>query len=347
MPQTLPSSAREYAAAQRQEIGRALGGIAFAWDSMTDDLDASWTRVEPEVLAVMDRAQRRVVAGATRYVPEVLAETNPAALRRAPDYRFAAESIIGTAGDGLGTDTLAYEAVIHTKTAIKAGAPVELALTSGGKWLATAAGTMLSDTGRTVQKVGTNAHRVAGWVRMLNPPSCGRCVILAGKWYRANADFDRHPGCDCSAVPSAESDGQDWTVNPAEYLDQLDEKGLAKALGSKANAQAYRDGADLNQLINAYRKTGDVRPAQVFGRNVKITTEGTTTRGWAGRRLAQRGTTQEQAGFATRITRTGPEARAVMRTKARSPRVMPESLYRIATDREDAIRLLRAHGWIL
>src|SRR5690606_23965723 len=33
------------------------------------------------------------------------------------------------------------------------------------------------------------------YVRMLTPPSCSRCTVLAGRWYRKNAGFARHPGC--------------------------------------------------------------------------------------------------------------------------------------------------------
>lgn len=324
MAQTLPPSAREYATAQRREITAALEGAAWAWSSMTDDLDASWSRVGPEVLAVMDRAQRRIVAGSSRYIRQVLAESNPVALRQSPDYRFAADSIIGTAGDGLGTDTLAYEAVIHTKSAVKSGSSVEIALDSGGKWLSTAVGTLLSDTGRTVEKVESHARRSTTFVRMLNPPSCGRCVILAGQISHSQTAFLRHPGCDCRNIPASESVAGDLTTDPHEYLDSLHGDALAQALGSKANAQSWRDGADANQLVNAYRRSGDVRAAQVYGQRVKYTTEGVTRRGAAGRRM-------RAAGLDTR----------------RSPRLMPESIYAIAVDPADAQRLLRLYGWIL
>ena len=45
---------------------------------------------------------------------------------------------------------------------------------------------------------------------------------------------------------------------------------LAKVLGGRANARAYTDGADLNQLVNAQR---GIRTAQIDGRNIKYTTE--------------------------------------------------------------------------
>jgi len=80
----------------------------------------------------------------------------------------------------------------------------------------------------------------------------------------------------------------------------------------------------MNQLINAYRKSGGVSTAQVFGRTVKYTTEATTKRGLYGR-----------------------AARAVGRDPVRTPRLMPESCIALATSKADADRLLRLYGWIL
>ena len=54
----------------------------------------------------------------------------------------------------------------------------------------------------------------------------------------------------------------------------------------------------------------------------------------------------EQAGTAIRITRDGREVRSITRRRQQAPRLVPESIYQIATDREDAIRLLRLYGWI-
>jgi hypothetical protein len=76
---------------------------------------------------------------------------------------------------------------------------------------------------------------------------------------------------------------------------------------SKADEQAIRDGADLAQIVNAHRGM------TVAG----VTTEGTTRRGFAGRRLAGRA------------------------------RLMPERIYRESDSREQAIELLRQHGYIV
>lgn len=150
------------------------------------------------------------------------------------------------------------------------------------------------------------------YVRLLNPPSCPRCAILAGRIYRDLEAFQRHPGCDCVMVPV-----QDWesahdaglVSSPREAFD----KGLIRGL-SKADAQAIRDGADIAQVVNA---ASGMATADVFGRRVKATTSSTTKRSaW-------------RKANPTRLVR-----------------LRPESIYRFATDRDDAIRLLRLYGYL-
>ncbi|MBK6887020.1 MAG: hypothetical protein IPH03_11745 [Tetrasphaera sp.] len=43
---------------------------------------------------------------------------------------------------------------------------------------------------------------MAGYIRVLSPPSCDRCSVLGGKWFKWNTGFARHPGCDCKHVPA-------------------------------------------------------------------------------------------------------------------------------------------------
>jgi hypothetical protein len=95
-----------------------------------------------------------------------------------------------------------------------------------------------------------------------------------------------------------------------------------------------------------------MKPAQLYGHDVLVTTEGTTRHGLAFKALQRGGggtTTIRQAEeLATRLTRNGPELRRVHRTRSRSPRLMPESLIHLARgDRAEAIRLLKAHGYLL
>lgn len=59
------------------------------------------------------------------------------------------------------------------------------------------------------------------YVRQVNPPSCSRCIILAGKKFHKNEGFRRHPLCDCVHVPTTLEDGDDVTFDAVSYFDSL------------------------------------------------------------------------------------------------------------------------------
>lgn len=227
-----------------------------------------------------------------------------------------------------------------------------LALEGSGRWLEMAGATAVIDIARAAESAATTSYpQVTGYVRMLNPPSCSRCAVLAGRFYRWNTGFERHPRCDCRHIPSSEAIAGDMTVSPGGYFDSLPsaadlnerypdlsvamrrEAGIysQEDIFTKAGARAIRDGADMTQVVNARR---GMQKAQVFGKDALITTEGTTRRGMAYRSLQRGDRTSDVLAPGERYRRT------------RSPRLMPESIYEHATSRDDAIRLLRAHGYI-
>jgi hypothetical protein len=76
---------------------------------------------------------------------------------------------------------------------------------------------------------------------------------------------------------------------------------------------------------------------------VLATTEGTTRRG-AFYRL-ERARTEQRTG--TRFARDRIEARqGLPRFELRTPRLMPEEIYRLAQSRDEAVRLLRRFGYL-
>jgi hypothetical protein len=155
-------------------------------------------------------------------------------------------------------------------------------------------------------------------------------------------------------IPAAEDRADDIRTNPRAWFDSLSKAEQDKQF-TKAGAESIRLGADISQVVNARRgaygltpagariiadearmlrggrDVGRLQPVDVFGRPTLVTTEGTTVRGIAGQRLGARETGVKAGGRYTR---------------ARVPRLMPESLLAAATDREDAIRLLRRFGYI-
>jgi hypothetical protein len=327
LTQNLPTSASSYASSQRLEQQAALAAVGRQWRRMGDDFDSSWSYISPTIVRILTEAQAQVIRDTNRYIPAVLAETDQ------PDQPIAAPNtalLVGLTGAGQDLAEALALAPIRAKQAVADGLSPWQAIKAAEKWLTAASGLLLSDTGRAAEGLNMYARSDSdGWVRMLTPPSCGRCVVLAGKWFRHNEGFSRHPPtCDCRHIPASESVANDLTVNPHDYFDSLDEAEQNKMAGSVANADAIRDGADMNQIINAYRKSAGMSfaqesPIKINTRGNKFTTEGTSRSGLAG---------QQQAG----LRRNGKS----------QLRLMPESIARTAKSPEDRVRLLKLYGWI-
>jgi hypothetical protein len=297
-------------------------------------LDLSWAAAASRALALLTGGQLLAASDADGYLTEVLdaQRIDPAAAGA-----VNARSLTGVASDGRDLTTLLGEPLIATKTAIGRGATPDRALTIGGVHLDMIARTQLADAGRVAVGLAMAARpQATGYVRMLSPPSCARCVILAGRVYRWNQGFARHPRCDCRHIPTRENSAGDLRTDPRAYVESLDRAEQDRIL-TKAGAQAVRDGANLGQVVNARRgmetaANGRLATRTVFGQQAFTTTEGVTRRGLAGQRLTE-GLAGKKFG------------------QHRAIRLMPEQIYadsrRLGWSREETIAQLRRHGYIL
>ena len=151
---------------------------------------------------------------------------------------------------------------------------------------------LVQDAARAAQGVAVAIQRTEkGWVRHLTLPSCDRCAVLAGRVYRYSQGFQRHPGCDCTMVPTTVGN-LDMTYDVPGLVEAGQVTGL-----SKADSAALADGADFNKIVNVRSKTAG---------------------------LSESG-----------------------RVLARGGRLTPEGIYRIASDRQQVLDLLRANRYIL
>jgi hypothetical protein len=188
-------SAADHYRRQQQIAGRAVIAGRRAWRLLdVNDLDGSWPRVLRLLLPLTVAAQTASVTGSASYVPRALNEQD---LTDEPAGEIVPDSLTGSASDGRPLDTLLYSPVTTVKSRIGGGAATQQAMTSGGLALDAILATQVADAGRIATGVGITARRNVGYIRMLNPPSCSRCAILAGKFYRWNAGFQRHINCDC------------------------------------------------------------------------------------------------------------------------------------------------------
>lgn len=311
-----PTSTSEHYREQQRLAVTTIAAARRAWSSMSSDFDASWVSVGPKVLTLATAAQLGAARQGIAYLPAVLAETDQP---DRPEGGVVPQALAGVAADGRSLDGLLYGAVTQAKTAATGSTDVAAALVQGSRWLDMALASVVSDAARDAVSVGIAARpQIGGYVRMLNTPSCSRCAVLAGKWFKWNAGFLRHPRCDCRHIPASEDRAGDFRTDPRAAFERGQVRGLTIAEG-----QAITDGADIGQVVNSRRGM-----TTTLGR--KTTTEGTTVRGAYGRSVAGQGAVKD-----------GRYRRAT------TVRLRPEAIYAEANgDRDEAIRLLKRFGYL-
>lgn len=206
--------------------------------------------------------------------------------------------------------------------------------------------TGITDTSRSSAQAAMIARpAVTGYVRMLRPPSCARCALLAGRHYRSSVAFRRHKRCDCIHVPTTE-DSDDWTTNPVKYFRSLSTEEQDRIF-TKAGARAIRDSGvkqlTINQVVNARE---GITTVNAFGRDVLATTTGTTKRAlFGGYEIREDGTLRKRADSELQKL---PGRR--YRT-AKAPRLLPDQIYLLAEEfgwgRDEVLRQLRRFAYVI
>lgn len=225
--------------------------------------------MRPAVLSVIAEGRTYTVNVAKPYTGRVLAETGQTA---AATGALVTARFVRDAPDGRDMGSLVDQSMIVAKSAVANGATATRALETAGSWLTGTVLTVLADTRRQVYHADIiQRPAVGGYARMLNAPSCSRCVILAGKWFAWNAGFQRHPRCDCIHIPASESLGTDFRTDPQEYFDSLTVKQQDKTF-TKQGARAIRDGADIQRVTNVHmRGLGTAKSARRYGTPSRMT----------------------------------------------------------------------------
>lgn len=271
METSFPDAATGYDRAMRELEIVALGIGRRFWRRISPaDLSGSWVRGIAGLQPAVEEIQYQAAVLGAGYGASTLAAQGTYS---APASFVNPSGFVGSAPDGRSLYGLLYSPVTQVKASLTAGMAPAQALQTGRGVLDRNVQTLVADTGRAAASVDIAARPRVGYVRMLQLPSCPRCVILAGKFFRWNAGFRRHPRCDCRHIPSTENIAGDLTTDPYEYFRSLDAEAQEKAFGKPA-ANAIRDGADIFQVVNANRGT---KPGGL------ITTEGTSRRGNFGR----------------------------------------------------------------
>lgn len=286
--------AAAHQSSQNSLISNVLKAVLGIWNAVPfRDLSGGWRTAGPRIFGYVSVAQELAAAEAAGYVQHALALQGISI----PAPRMDPSLFAGVTHDGRSLEGLLVGTVVAAKDrAARGGSPAEVRA-SGTAFLTTVVKTEITDAGTAADQVAIvaaqrdpNATRQPasgtvvttagkkvryGWVRMLQPPSCGRCAMLAGQFYKWNDGFERHPNCDCKHIPVEESLADDLTVNPYAYFKSLSIADQEKYFGV-ANSAAIAAGADIHQVMNAALRKGGL---YTIGKR-RFTREGTTKRGF-------------------------------------------------------------------
>ncbi|MEU9405042.1 hypothetical protein AB0E08_04940 [Streptomyces sp. NPDC048281] len=335
---------REVALAQyrRQQliVRRAVTRVQALWRRIDrGDISGSWQQLSPLLMAAVTEAQTQSARLADPYLDDVLSaeDADPTA-----DGRVVPSALAGIASDGRPLLSLLYQPVIDWKVRMLAGQSMEDAFRGSLASALRITSTQVADAGRGATGVAMAGRRtIQGYVRVVQPPACSRCVILAGTEYGWNKGFQRHPRCDCIHLPTtlvARHQHRGF-IDPDDYFRGLSRAEQDRVFGV-AGARAIREGADMAQVVNARR---GMTTMTAYGRDVLATTEGATRRG-AFYRL-ERARTEERTG--TRFARSRDDVRrGLPQFQLRTPRLMPEEIFRLAESRDEALAMLRRFGYL-
>ncbi len=305
-------------AAQERLADGAAKAARRLWDEVDPNaIGPSWAELIPRATTVVAAAQLAAALGGLEYLDELMGIAAPAVTG------IVAGRLAGVASDGRDLPTLLAQPAITTLTAIKHGMAPTRALTLGRLQVDAIATTQTVDAGRAAEQLGMAVRpRVVAYTRVVGAKACSRCMILAGREYSWSTGFLRHPRCKCTMRPMRPGERHQGD-DPKDLFDGLTRAEQDQRFGKDA-AEAIRAGADMAQVVNARR--GMQTPSG--GGRARYTTEGTTRRGYAGRRLGNL------------TDRSGRYVRSA------TPRLMPDAIIRDARDREHALELLYEHGYL-
>ena len=331
-----------YGQSQQRAVAGTLAGVDSLWAELAlDDLTGSWLAgIGQRIVRAVQAGKLLAAATGQPYVDSMVAADGLASDYLPGAARVPARAFSLSAADGRPLDSLLYLPVIRTKSLLQGGLTLQQAMTRGLLDMQRMVASEVADAGSSAAGVAMVGNRqVTGYIRRVRPGACARCAILAGRWYRYDAGFQRHKRCQCYGEP-ATSARRGRPTSPQSFFDGLSPAEQDRRF-TKAGAQAIRDGADIYQVVNARRS---VTVLDSYGRKVLATLEGTSRRSGFYRQI--RAETEARTGL--RFARgTADIEQGLPRFQLRTPRLMPEELYKLASDRDNLIRLLTRFGYLI
>ncbi|WP_134663988.1 hypothetical protein [Amycolatopsis sp. CFH S0078] len=322
-------------------VRRAANEVQRAWREVAPDrLPGVYpTAILPVFVSAVTAGQIYAAALADPFVGQALSGTDESAAASVLPASFG-----GVTAGGMSVEWLAGALHVWLLENLLGGASTMDVHQAGLRRALTYVSTEINDAGRSAVQVAETAHPgAAGHERVVKLPACDRCVVLAGKFYRYSTGFLRHPRCDCTMVPVSREEWRDGRPEnePTALFHAMSEAEQNRRFGT-ANAEVIRMGGDISQVVNARRGMATVK---VFGRNMQITTTGTTKRAlYGGYEIRPDGSLRRRSD-AELAKEPGRRYRT---TKA--PRLTPGEIFRLGDEfgwgRDELVRQLRRYAYL-
>lgn len=189
---------------QQRITRKTVNRIQVLWRLLdASDLSGSWDAgIGRRMVEAVTAGQLASAQLADSYVDAVVdaEEADPVRAGRVRPSAFA-----GAAADGRSLESLMYLSVIGTKERIGRGLGTPDALMAGLRHALTLSSSEVTQAGRGAVGASMAGKRtIQGYVRVVQPPACSRCIILAGKEFGWNAGFQRHPRLPLRLCPPAD-----------------------------------------------------------------------------------------------------------------------------------------------
>lgn len=288
-----------------------------AWRKVDrDDIRGSWALASRDLSVAVAAGQVEAATLGASYGASTIAAQG---FYTPPDDWVVPRAFAGVSPNGFPAEQALQSPAPRALRQLSQGRDIDSVMRSGLVMAGAVAQTMVIEAGRAAASVDTFVRPGVGYTRMVNPGACDRCILLAGRFYRSNQGFLRHPNCACIHVATSQQAARDEGLidDPYELFNNLSEA-EQDARFTKAGAQAIRDGADIYQVVNS-RAGMSYAGVSVDGSRRGQRAFGTTTAG------------------STRRSHTG----------GIKDRLTPDEIYQRGLSRDRTLELLRSQGYLL
>lgn len=282
----------------------------------------SWQDAIPQVSETISKIQTKAATDSNRYMTATMIDAGitPEGPGLNPSGFAGFTYPVDDSPARLLEESLEFPAY-RSLQGLRDGASSDRAMATGLGSLVTMGAAAVTDAGRSADGAAAATEpNMSGYVRQAEPGACARCMILAGRRYRKSEGFLRHPQCLCTHVPIIKGGEAVKVQNSYEEFTALSASEQDRRF-TQSGAQAIRDGADMNQVVNARRGMS--------------TTEG-------GSLVTSEGMSKVRGRY------RGNAGRTMQRHSVQGQRMMPEEIYKRANGNQRIINeQLERYGYTL